>query len=36
MVVSIVVSHVDDHSQLMGHSVVHRLDAPATVAMIRA
>ena len=32
----IVLSFIDDHSQHLGHSVVHPLNAPVTVAMIGA
>ena len=34
--VPIVLSLVDDHSQYLGHRVVHPLNAPVTVGMIRA
>ena len=36
MQVHIVLSLVDDHSQHLGHSVVHPLNAPVTVGMIGA
>ena len=36
MQVPIVLSFVDDHSQHLGHSAVHPLNAPVTVGMIGA